>query len=247
RVVVILIAYAPVEPRAGCGSVGVVAEPYERGGPPEPGAAPPVRQPRDAGGARRADAIVLSQGALVVAGTGDGTRQHDGILDREASALTQVRRGGMGRVAHQHDALAMPCRGRCSIEDVVLQDAFRWGAREERRQAVGPVRKSFLQVLAASRFGYVGSRGEGTRRPPLAAASSDVVEGGPLARAEPLATDVGRVEGGCRDPAEDRLPRISRRTIAENVGAHDRIEPVGAHEEISRDGRRLTGDAHRDA
>src|SRR4029453_16494680 len=45
---------------------------------------------------------------------------------------------------------------------------------------------------------------------------------------------------------EDRLAGVPRCTVAEDVCAYDRVEAVCAHEEISRDRRRLARDVHRD-
>src|SRR4029077_12876413 len=87
----------------------------------------------------------------------------------------------------------------------------------------------------------------GTGCPPVATAASHVVEGRPLPHAEHLAADVGRVEFGLRDSTKDRLARVPRWTISEDVAPYHRVEAVGPHDEIPRDRRRLARDMDRDA
>jgi hypothetical protein len=49
-------------------------------------------------------------------------RQHDGILQSHACSVTEIRSGGMGRIAQQTDAAAGPAAERRTIDDIVLHD-----------------------------------------------------------------------------------------------------------------------------
>ncbi len=106
-----------------------------------------ARLAHDRRGAGDALGLVGAQRGGQVGCAAQMPRQHDGVFERLACALAQVRRHGVGGVAQQRDAPIAPALQRRQVVDIVVQDRRLVGCRDQRLDRRVPAAKQIEQVL----------------------------------------------------------------------------------------------------
>jgi hypothetical protein len=139
----------------------------------------------------------------------------------------------MRRIPEEHGASAVPAGCRLPIEDVVLQDQRVRRAGDDLRDAERPARKCLPQIRAPLRLRDVRPLRERRRGPPVDLPGPQLVVGRAAAGAEDLSTRLRPVEREVADAAEDGLAGVARRTVVEHVSSHDRVEAVGADQQVA--------------